>query len=556
MGPVSALDWIPLVVGLVGGLALLLFGLGELTSSLRAVAGDSLRVLLARLTDRRPTAVLTGAFATAVVQSSTATTVLVVGFVGAGLMTFPGSLGVLLGSNVGTTVTAQVVAFDIAEWALAIVAVGFAATVAARSMKGQGWGTAVIGLGLVFLGMQAMAGALSPLRTHPPFVELLAGVGGPLLGVVAGTLVTALIQSSSATTVLAVVLASQGLLTLEAGIGVVIGANIGTCLTAAVVAVGKSRDAQRAAAAHILFNLVGGVVWLVLIGQLAALATWVSPSRPDLDGAARLAAEVPRQLANAHTIFNVGTVLGFFWFLGPVERLIRRLLPDRREVEPPPGEPRYLAVDLLPTPALALEAAGREVRRLGELVLDMLTAAPRAVLSGTREELRALRAADDDVDDLYASIVDYLAHIPEGGLSEADGRRLMVLLDVANTLESVADLVETNLVQLGIRRLDAGLRPSDSTEELLGSLFDTVTITVADAVTAVVDGDDDAEGRVLGGRRDLNRRLGAARTRQADRLRGSPRQRGRLYAIEIDVIDLIKRIEYLARHMVRTAQVG
>jgi phosphate:Na+ symporter len=548
----ASVDWVTVLVGLFGGVALLLFGLDQLTSALRGVAGDQLRTLLARLTNNRIAAALTGVVTTAIVQSSTVTTVLVVGFVGAGVMSLMAALGVILGSNVGTTVTAQVVAFDVAEWALGLVAVGFLASTLARGRHVvAGWGTAVLALGLVFLGMQAMTGAVSPLRTHAPFLDLIARLGTPWVGVVVGAAFTALIHSSAATTVLVIALASQGLLSLEAGVALVIGANIGTCVTAALAAIGRSRDAQRAAAGHVLFNLAGAAVWLVLFGPLLAIARAISPERQDLDGLARLAAEVPRQLANAHTVFNVANVLLFIGLLGPVAVLLRKVIPDRVDAPVPPSQPRYLDRELLTTPALALAAAGREVGRLGGLTLSMLDQAPQAVLSGPRVALDRLVEDDTEVDLLYDHVIGYLAALSKGTLSGPEGRRLLTLLEAANALESIADVVETNLVAIGHRRLDAGVRVAELTSALLTELFAAVNGTVTDAIAAVVDEDAEAADRVFEGKTTINRRLDEAKRYQLRRLVAPEEHRSLLYALETDIIETIKRIEYHARHMVR-----
>ncbi|MEX2587258.1 MAG: Na/Pi cotransporter family protein [Actinomycetota bacterium] len=547
----AEVEFAPLLVGFLGGLALLLFGLGHLTSALKGVAGDSLRALLARLTGNRFKAVSTGLVTTAVLQSSTVTTVLVVGFVDAGLLNLTSALGVILGSNVGTTVTAQVVAIDVADWALALVAVGFAAARYAKSERFTGWGNAVLGLGLVFVGIQAMGSATSPLSGHPPFLEVLAGLRNPVIGAAAGAVLAALLHSSSATTVLAIVFASEGLLPLEAGLAVVIGANVGTCVTAGLVAVGKSRDAQRAAAGHIAFNLAGAVLWLSLISPLATIAAAASPQHPELEGTARLSAEVPRQLANAHFVFNVSNVVLLIGLLRPASTLLRRILPDRTDVPPPVSTPRYLNFDLLATPSLALVAVQHEMRRLGELVIDMLEKAPHAVLSGNRSSLEELEKDDENVDALYSSMVAYLARLTETSLSGSDGQRLLTLLEATNALESIADLVETNLVAQGRRRLDSGGQVSEVTRGLLTDLFASVNSTVADALKAAVDDDAGARARVQAAKGDINRRLDAARGHQVRRLIEQHGNRRLLYAIETDVIDVIKRIEYLARHVVR-----
>lgn len=550
--PVEEPSWVMVAVGLAGGVALLLFGLDQLTSVLREVAGDRLRALFRQVSANRWLGTIVGMAATAVMQSSSAVTVLVVGFVAAGLMTLVGSLGVILGSNVGTTITAQIVAFDIVEWALGIVAVGFVITTLARSERIQGWGKAVLSLGLVFLGMGAMGTAMAPLRDLPEVVDLLAGLSNRVVGAVVGAAFTAVVQSSSATTVLAIVLASQGLLTLESGIAVVIGANIGSSITAVLASLGRTRDSKRAAIAHVLFNVVAGVVWLAALSPLAALAVAISPSNPELAGMPRLAAEVPRQLANAHTIFNVATVAVFIWFLEPLSRLLQRLVPDR--VEQAVSDPVFLDRALLETPAIALGAVAQEVGRLGGLVLAMLHQAPGAVLGGPRTSLRRLWAGDGDVDVLYDHTIRYLAELTEEPLPEEDGRRLLALLETCNGLESIADLVETNLVSLGNRRLDIGVEPADSTRGLLESAFADVTAHLEEALSAVVDSDPMAAQRVLARQGEISEMLEEIRSRQAGRISPYRQDRRIMYAIESDIIDVLKQVAYLTQRIVRSIQ--
>lgn len=535
-------------------MALLLFGLDQLTAVLREIAGDRLRKLLRRVSANRWLGAVVGAGATAVMLSSSAVTVLVVGFVAAGLMTLVGSLGVILGSNVGTTITAQIVAFDVVEWALGIVAIGFVTMTLARNERLEGWGKAVLSLGLVFLGMGAMSTALQPLRDLPEVVDVIAGLSNPVVAALAGAVFTALIQSSAATTVLAIVLASQGMLTLESGISIVIGANIGTSVTAVVASLGRTPDSKRAALAHVLFNVVAGVVWLALLTPLASLAVTVSPTYPDLTGTQRLAAEVPRQLANAHTIFNVATVAGFIWFLRPLARLLRRMIPDQDEQAV--SDPVFLDSQLLETPAMALGAVAQEAGRLGGLVAAMLGSAPEAVLAGPRSALRELRDSDRDIDVLYDHLIRYIAELAEEPLPDEDGGRLLALLDVCNGLESVADLIETNLVALGKRRLDLGVEPADSTRRLLESAFAAVSSQLEDALEAVVDADSGAAQRVLARQGEISGQLADLRTRQASRISPTRRDRRIMYAIESDIIDVLKQIAYLTQRIVRAIHTG
>lgn len=309
-----------LVTGLGGGLALFLFGMRQMTESLKSVAGSSMKNLLASLTRNRFTAALAGAIITAVIQSSSVTTVLVVGFISAGLLTLSQSIGVIIGANVGTTITAQIIAFNVYQYGLLMIASGFVMNVVAKHDKSKQWGLALMGLGLIFFGMELMSNATVPLRQWPPFLDALQNMHSPLLSILAGLIFTAIVQSSSATTGIVIVLASQGLISLESGIGLIFGANIGTCVTAVISAFGRPREAIQAAWIHVLFNLAGVLLWMFFIPEFAQLVRGISPTAENLVGTTRLAAETPRQIANAHTLFNVANTFLFIWFTGPLAR--------------------------------------------------------------------------------------------------------------------------------------------------------------------------------------------------------------------------------------------
>ena len=241
-GTAVGIAWGHLAMGLFGGLALFLFGMEQMSDALKSALGDQMKTLLAKLTRNRFTGALTGAFVTAVVQSSSVTTVLVVGFVSAGMMNMTQSIGVIMGANVGTTVTAQIVAFKVEEAALWMVALGFLMMFAARRERVKHYGSMLMGLGLIFYGMSLMGGAMDPLRSYEPILQLMAQMKNPLLAILVGALFTALVQSSSATTAIVITMAGQGLISLEAGIALAFGANIGTCITAQLAALGKPRE--------------------------------------------------------------------------------------------------------------------------------------------------------------------------------------------------------------------------------------------------------------------------------------------------------------------------
>ncbi len=490
------------IVGLAGGLAVFLLGLDTLTDSLRSQSGAGLRRLMARLTRNRFTGLLTGVLATVLLQSSSVTTVLAVGLVTAGIMTFPQSLAIVLGANVGTTVTAQIIAFDITTLGLAMLAGGYLATVLKRSERSRLLGSVFLGLGLVFLGMQVMGQAMRPLRDLPAFVEAMEQLANPVLGVLVGAAFTALVQSSTAATALAIALAGQGLIALEAGVALIIGANIGTCVTAGVAAIGKPPEAVRVAVAHVMINLAGAAAWLVLLRVLVDWSVAVSPSYPELAGAQRLAAETPRQLAMAHTLFNVSTAMVLVWFVGPLCRLIERIVPDRRE----PAEPEVAARlddSLLAAPAAALEATREQTGEFSALVVSMCRSGVPAVVSGPAPVVDGLVAGERQADRQYRAIVGYLSDLTAGGGIEPDvARSVSALLETADELEAVADTVGVSLVALARKRAERGIPLAPAVRSLLSAASGAVVDHLAESCVHVVEpvAEDGDRVRVLAGR--------------------------------------------------------
>jgi phosphate:Na+ symporter len=534
-----------IAVGLLGGLALFLYGLHTLSEGLKAAAGDGMKTLLARLTTNRVSAAITGAVVTAVIQSSTVTTVLVVGFVSAGLMSLAQSVGVIMGANVGTTVTAQIVAFKVTRYAWAMVAAGFAIWSFPRREVVRQYGAMIMGLGLLFLGMDQMSVATTPLRSYEPFIELMARMDNPLLGILLGAAFTALVQSSSATTGIVIMLASQGFLSLEGGIALAIGANVGTCLTAILSALGKSTDAVRAAVVHVLFNLIGALLWVGFIPQLADVAREISPSRAELAGIERVAAETPRQVANANTLFNVANTLILIWFTGPIAGLAVRLIPQRRRKPAERVEPRYLDEIYLSTPPIAVERVRMEVAHMGEYVLRMLEAAPAALRARERGALMRLAGMDDDVDRLHEAILSYVRELNREELGDSDAHRLGRLVSIATYLESTADLIETDIVAQGLRELERGVAP-DEGSRAAARLWETVVASARDVQRSLAEGDPDLAGVVAERKREVHD-LAEQAMQQLERLAAVGKIDLQRFRINADVTGQVKRLYYNVR---------
>jgi phosphate:Na+ symporter len=466
----SQMDWGNMAMKLLGGLALFLFGMEQMADALKAAAGERMKIILARLTTNRFMGAVTGAFVTAVIQSSSVTTVLVVGFISAGLMSMAQSIGVIMGANIGTTITAQIVAFKVTKFALLMIAVGFGMLFFSKQEKIKQYGGMLMGLGMVFFGMSVMSDAMKPLRSFQPFLDLMVSMENPFIGILVAAAFTGLIQSSSATTGIVIVMASQGFITLPAGIALAFGANVGTCVTAMLAAIGKPREAIRAALVHVFFNIFGVLLWLGFITHLSEFVTWFSPVHEELSGIDKLAAETPRQIANAHTVFNIANTLIFIGFTAQFARLVEWLVPDKPIAETLITRPKFLDDDLFETPSLALDRARLEIGRTGQYVMDMLQQIMPAMLDGDRSSLRKVAKIDDKVDALHEQIIAYLGRLGREPMTDQQSVGLIDMMAAANNLENIGDIIETDLVSFGTNRIEKGLSVSAPTREVLSRL--------------------------------------------------------------------------------------
>jgi len=547
----ATIDTWTMIIQLLGGLAIFLFGLDQLTDMLKASTGTRMRNLLARVTTNRFKGVLAGGFTTAVIQSSSVTTVLVVGFVSAGLMSLQQSIGVIMGAGIGTTVTAQIIAFKVTQYALVPVVIGFAMQFFSDHVRVKRYGTMLLGLGLLFYGMNLMGDATLPLRSYQPFVDLLARMDNPYIAVLVSAGFTAVIQSSSATTAVIIVLASQGLISLEQGIPLVFGANIGTCVTAMLATIRKQRPALRAALVHVLFNVLGVLIWFGFIDELAELARWMSPAGGELTGAARVAAEAPRQIANAHTLFNIGNTLLFIWFTGAFAWLVTKLVPEKRLTGPGVIEPRFLDRGLIGTPALALDAARMEIVRMAGHVVPMVKQAAPAVLRGSAADLDRIQDFDKEVDILHRAIVRYLGKVSQETLTAAQTESLHDYLGAATLYENIGDTVETDMVHTGRERLLRNVRVSPGTETMLASLVEKVIWALETATDAVDRGDPSLARQVIDAKGEVNGIADRISERLVQRLIAEDPHRTSTFHIESQLIEYFKRIYHSAKRVAK-----
>jgi len=445
--PVRKPTWVMFMIfGLLGGLGLFLFGMEMMSSSMQRSAGGKMRSILGALTHNRFVGVAVGAFVTMVIQSSSATTVMLVSFVQAQLITFARTLGVILGADIGTTITAQLIAFKLTDYALLMIAIGFGLKMLSRRDNLRNIGDVLLGFGLLFYGMAVMSKAMYPLRSYTPFLNMLTELENPVFGILVGTAFTAMIQSSSAFTGIIIVLAQQGFLTLEAGIPLIFGANIGTCVTAALASINAGRDAKRVALAHTMFKIIGVVAAIAFIPLLAKLVQNISPGGIiDTADKAALAQFIPRQIANAHTVFNVSLTLIFLPFTALFAKLIMRMLPDRAEDEAVRYDTRFLEPSLLNTPALALNLAKVEIIKMGELVKEMAVKSIEPFFSGDLAKLDELHEMEEQVDSLDEQISAYLIDIGKRELNEAQTDEVYLMMHVTKQYEQIADIIDKEL---------------------------------------------------------------------------------------------------------------
>jgi phosphate:Na+ symporter len=411
---------------------------------------------------------MVGAFVTMVIQSSSATTVMLVSFVQADLMSFAQSLGVILGADIGTTITAQLIAFKLTDYALLMIAVGFGLRMLGESDNLKNTGDILLGFGLLFFGMKLMGDVMKPLRTYPAFINLMKGLENPIIGLLIGAVFTALIQSSSAFTGIVIVLAQQSLLTLEAGIPLVFGANIGTCITAGLSSIGTSREAKRVAMAHVLFK-VGGV--LLFIFWIPTFASFIHSI------AEKFGSNTARQIANAHTIFNISLGLIFLPFTVIFARLLLKILPKEKTVKGVLPATWHLDEGLIETPEFAINLARSEISRMAKLLGRMLRAIIIPFMSDatlinrdvkhkeeanlfikeipTQDEIfpeltlmEGIDMREEKIDFLDEKIVDFLIKVARQELSDEQAAEVYGMISITNDLESIGDIIHRNMLPL------------------------------------------------------------------------------------------------------------
>ena len=547
----NSIDWLTLVLGVAGGLSLFQYGLFILADSLKRAAGSTLKKILSRVTSNRFKGAFAGAFITAVIQSSSVTTVLVVGFISAGLMSLTESVGVIMGANIGSTFTAQIIAFKVTKLATALIAVGGLWFVLTSKRHLKDLAIVTLGLGLVFFGMTMMSDSTSPLRSFQPFVDLMGKMASPAAGILVGALFTAVVQSSAATLGIIIVLSTQGLLTLEAGIALAFGANIGTCITAMLAAIGKPVEAVRAAVIHVLFNVIGVLIWVGIIQELAQMASWIS-DQLSLKAPGGADHNMAREIANAHTLFNVANTVLMIGFTGPLARLATWMVREKKQVTEEALAAKYLDDLLISTPALAIDRTRLELVRMGDRVVEMVRKAADVVFTGSESELDQLGALDEEIDSLYHQITTYLGRISASTLSRSEAAELKLYLNTANVLENIGVMIESRFVHKGLERTHLAEDFSPESRQMMKDLMLAVIPSLQWAIEAMDQKSVKRAKQIRKEKGKLSARVSELQFHLAERLAKSSGERARVFEIESEIVESSRRLYDLSKRISRS----
>jgi phosphate:Na+ symporter len=538
----AEISWMMLIFGLFGGLALFLYGMELMSEGMKKTAGNQMRTILGALTRNRVIALFCGAFVTMVIQSSSATTVMLVSFVQAGLMTFTQSMGVILGADIGTTITAQMIAFKLTDYALLLIAIGFGVRMLGKTDNVKHIGEAILGFGILFFGMKMMSDAMKPLRTYPDFIELLRGLEHPVLGVLVGAIFTALVQSSSAFTGVIIVLAQQNLITLDAGIPMVFGANIGTCVTAGLASIGTSRDAKRVALAHVLFKIAGVFLFIFWIPTFSDLIRTL---------AQQFDSGTARQIANAHTIFNVSLALIFLPFTQYFAKIVLKILPQEEVNAALIPATMHLDDSMVSSPAIAIGLARTEVTRMATLLWRMLDAIILPFMENKKypdkyfPELTLIDGLDmreDKIDFLEEKVRDYLIEIAKQSLDNEQVKEIHSLMSIAADIEAIADLIHRNLLRLLQKKQESKIDFSEEGRHELAIYHTQVCNQIKLLEKALAELDLEAARTIMSKERlylDMELQYEA---RHLERLFANQTESVNTHEIHMELMDLMKQI--------------
>ncbi len=492
------------VFGLLGGLALFIFGMNMMSESLQKVAGDKMKKVLSVLTRNAVCGMLAGALVTAVLQSSSATTVLVIGFVSAGLMSLKQGISVIFGANIGTTMTAQLMAFKISDYIMPIVFIGFLIAFIAKKEKVKFVGQTIFAFGLLFVGIEMMGDVMKPLATSPVFINMMEKVSHiPVLGVGVGMLMTLVVQSSSATIAVLQSFASQAgpdgtsVIGLVGAIPILLGDNIGTTITALLASIGQSKDAKRCAIAHSVFNITGSFIFIWIVKPFAKFVELISPKGNELD-------IISRQIANAHMSFNIINTLIWLPLLPIMVKIVTFIIRDDKAASIEDDKTKsYLDRNVISQPVAAMYLVSQEIRRAGRLVSEMIGNMKATVINNDSKALVNLEENGKLVDQIDENTVSYISSMfSNGSLTEEQSSTTAGLMYVLNDIARVSKRCEDASPVIRAK-LEGKYKFSKDAVEELGKVIDNVEIMYQTAIASLDSGDTKTARKVLDYRKEL-----------------------------------------------------
>ncbi len=523
-------------ISLSGGVLLLLYGIKLLNDGLQNAAGSKIRSLLRSLTSNRLSAVGGGALITGLIQSSSATSVMLVGFVSAGLMSFRQTLAVILGADIGATLTVQLIAFHITDYAVLLIGVGLVFTLFARRTFARNVGQGALGFGFVVLSLKIMTEAMAPFQNNDLFRQVFVALTEtPFVGIILSAAITGLIHSSAAMLGIALVLASSGLISIKAALYIMFGANIGTCATALIASLRSPVEARRVAWAHVFFKVLGVLLFLPF---LTPFQTLVTATTPDLS----------RQIANAHTLFNVIMAVCFLPFTGLFAKLITKLVPQKDEEKK--FGPLYLDEHVLSTPAIALGQATREVLRASDIVREMFTGVIKVFQQDDPAAITEIKDKDNMIDLLDRHIRLYLTRLSSSRLTESQSRRNVAVLETSRNLENIGDIIDRNLMPLAEKRISKGITFSQEGMEQINMFHRRILENFDTAISAFATHDRDLADRVLRNKEELGIMERELVQAHLDRLRKGLRESIETSHVHLDIIGNLARINSLITHII------
>ena len=527
--------YLEMFLGAVAGLSLFLYGMKLMADGLQKFAGDKLKSIVRTLTKNRLMAVLVGMFVTMVIQSSSATSVMVVGFVNASIMTIQQAVGVIFGANIGTTITGQMVSFNLSQWAPIAIGTGILMGAIVKNPKVKEFAEILVGFGILFIGMNYLKDALAPLKDLPAFTEWIVNCGhNPLFGVALGFIMTLVLQSSSATIGVLIALASQGVLPFATALYIIFGDNIGTCTTALISSLGTSRRGKQVAVIHLSINIIGTIYFMLfLTGILTNIVTSMN------------ATDIARQIANAHTIFNIVNVIVLFPFANLLVKLADFIIPEPQAetMEEEEKLVTYLDKRILVTPSIALQNTMYEFATMSHAADKTLTYAIDAIRLRSQEKIEKAFASEQKVNQFQKAIIEYLVEISQQNVSIADQETIDELFSTVNDVERISDHAE-NIADFAKAVLERDIVLDEKTLSELEHVFGLVQKGFAMSIDTLSTGNIEKVKEVITIEREIDRLKIEIRDKYMKRM-----NKGIASADSgIFVMDLLSNLERISDH--------